>query len=559
LDHQVTTATAKPLTEIAAQWREARRLYDVYSALQERFALGMPPCKELESPIDRAQPEIIERVWDWFGKMDERVHVHQLRQLLQTSKLGSEENLRALIAHHLGKKTKTGADRDKVDFLLVQYLSSCAPPGFYDRKVSFEEIAQVLEPVLGEVGLNPPQWLAPLEDASETFDQYRGLRELLQQRTLEKMRELKAGAGDMYFGPTALVAITRFNFTVRRTFVRLIAADLHAIRFSLNELEQKGVHTVDCASAGLSHEETLENLRQICQEWKKPFRAAYAAGQNFKELVAIRTAAEEALEHAPAPGQKQRQSRGNPVTSATPASASLTDDSAAEDAAPENQGLGAHHFSRPTAVDEHLKRHSAGTPSHNQESSSPASPKTGKLVVPPIPVKRPTTATATAALGHPESEIEPDSEASDSGPSPASAERPARSLEGTIEEVTKQLREANVKAGSVAYVVVHDMKLLLASWEVAAFIKTKDVTSEALQRAVAIRAILVEQLERRKRGDPAPHLLSVLGVARLESTRMREQIDVAKRGKDIDAGVNLAATGKRLQALIDEASKPVKK
>jgi hypothetical protein len=553
----VSTATAKPLTEIAAQWREARRLYDVYSALQERFALGMPPCKELESPIDRAQPEIIERVWDWFGKMDERVHVHQLRQLLQTSKLGGEESLRALIAHHLGKKTKTAADRDKVDFLLVQYLSCCAPPGFYDRKVSFEEIAQVLEPVLGEVGLSPPQWLLPLENASEVFDQYRGLRELLQQGTLEKMRELKAGAGDMYFGPTALVAITRFNFTVRRTFVRLIAADLHAIRFSLNELEQKGVTTVDCASAGLSHEETLENLRQICQEWKKPFRAAYAAGQNFKELVAIRTAAEEALAHAPGPGQKQGQSRGNPVTSVTLAPATVAaEDSAVQDTGPVNQGLGAHHFSPPAAADPDVIRYSAGMASDDQEPSSPVPPKTGKLVSPPIPVK--TTATRTAPA-QPDAEVEADNEGSDAGASPATAERPARSLEGTIEEVTQQLREANVKAGSVAYVVVHDMKLLLASWEVAAFTKTKDVTSEALRRAVAIRAILVEQLERRKRGDPAPHLLSVLGVARLEASRMREQIDVAKRGKDIDAGVNLAATGKRLQALIDEASKPVKK
>lgn len=555
----MTTTTAKPLTEIAAQWREARRLYDVYSALQERFALGMPPCKELESPIDRAQPEIIERIWDWFGKMDERVHVHQLRQLLQTSKLGSEENLRALIAHHLGKKSKTGADRDKVDFLLVQYLSSCAPPGFYDRKVSFEEIAQVLEPVLGEVGLNPPKWLAPLEDAAETFDQYRSLRELLQQKTLEKMRELKAGAGDMYFGPTALVAITRFNFTVRGTFVRLIAADLHAIRFSLNELEQKNVTTVDCAAAGLSHEETLENLRQICQEWKKPFRAAYAAGQNFKELIAIRTAVEEALAHSSAP--VPRSSPAKPATSTTPAPVAPAEDSDGSgpqdpQAAPGKKGLAAHHFDPPSAGDDH--RPSVAKASETHEPSSPAAPKTGKLAAPTVPVKRTTSAIAAPAPA--DSEVETGGKTPEPGASsPASAEGPARSLEGTIEEVSKQLREANVKAGSVAYVVVREMKLLLASWEVVAFIKTNDEISESLRRAVAIRAILLEQLERRKRGDEAPHLLPVLSVARLESARMREQIEAAKRGKDIDAGVNLAATGKRLQALIDEASKPAKK
>src|SRR5207248_1798808 len=135
------------------------------------------------------------------------------------------------------------------------------------------------------------------------------------------MRKLKAGAGEMYFGPTALVAITRFNFMVRQTFVRLIAADLHAIRFSLNELERRGVAAVDCARANLSKQESLENLRQACQEWKKPFRAAYAAGHNFKELIEIRAAAEDAVAHAP-------------QGSAAPAAAKVSDASAAANGAP---------------------------------------------------------------------------------------------------------------------------------------------------------------------------------------------------------------------------------
>src|SRR5439155_147471 len=91
-------------------------------------------------------------------------------------------------------------------------------------------------------------------------------------------------------------------FLVRRTFVRLIAADLHAIRFSINELEQRGVRTVNCVRAGLGPLETLDTLRQVCQEWKKPFRAAYAAGQNFRELIEIRGAVEEALALAPEKG-----------------------------------------------------------------------------------------------------------------------------------------------------------------------------------------------------------------------------------------------------------------
>jgi hypothetical protein len=291
------TATQQ-LTELAGQWCDARRLYILYSALQQKFDLGVPPCPELESPINRAEPESMERVWAWFAQMDERVHVHQLRQLLQSTRLGTEENLRAIITRHLDKENKVDADRDKVDFLLVQYLGSCAPPGFYDKEVTFEDCAMALEPVLGEVGIHTPKWLEPLDECLKEIEQCQSIRELLSKGILDETRLLKVSSGEMYFGPTALVAITRFNFLARRGFVRMIAADLHAIRSSLRDLEVNGVTTIDCSKAGLSNQETVNHLRDICHEWKKAFHAAYAAGQSFKQLVDVRTIVEGRLNQA---------------------------------------------------------------------------------------------------------------------------------------------------------------------------------------------------------------------------------------------------------------------
>jgi DNA segregation ATPase FtsK/SpoIIIE-like protein len=293
----MATATQQ-LTELAGQWRDARRLYLLYGALQQKFDLGVPPCPELESPINRAEPEALVRVWAWFAQMDERVHVHQLRQLLQTTRLGTEENLRAIITRHLDKENKVDADRDKVDFLLVQYLGSCAPPGFYDKEVTFEDCAMALEPVLGEVGIHTPKWLEPLDECLKEIEQCQSIRELLGKGILDETRLLKVSSGEMYFGPTALVAITRFNFLARRGFVRMIAADLHAIRSTLRDLEVNGIATIDCSKAGLSNQETLNHLRDICHEWKKAFHAAYAAGQSFKQLVDVRTIVEDRLNQA---------------------------------------------------------------------------------------------------------------------------------------------------------------------------------------------------------------------------------------------------------------------
>src|SRR4051812_17537933 len=329
------TATQQ-LTELAAQWRDARRLYILYGALQQKFDLGVRPCPELESPINRAETEALDRVWAWFAQMDERVHVHQLRQLLQTTRLGTEENLRAIITRHLEKENKVDADRDKVDFLLVQYLGSCAPPGFYDKEVTFEDCAMALEPLLGEVGIHTPKWLEPLDECLKEIGQCQSIRELLSKGILDETRLLKVSSGEMYFGPTALVAITRFNFLARRGFVRMIAADLHAIRSTLRDLEVNGVTSLDCSKAGLSATETVSHLRDICHEWKKAFHAAYAAGQSFKQLVDVRTLVEERLNQALAE-KMQREEQEKAQAEAAERARLETEKGAREEAAAKRQ------------------------------------------------------------------------------------------------------------------------------------------------------------------------------------------------------------------------------
>ncbi len=566
------TTTAKPTTEVAAYWREARKLYTVYSSLLERFALGLLPCRELESPIDRSEPDSVQNIQRWFEQMDDRVHVHQLRQLLQTSRLGTEDNLRSLVNHHLQKDTKTESDRDKVDFLLVQYLSSCAPPGFYDRDVEFEEVAQVLEPILGEVGLHPPKWMEPLNEAAKGLDSLHSLRDLLNDGMLDQMRQLKTGAGEMYFGPTALVGIARINFLVRRTFVRLIAADLHAIRFTINELEQRGVRTVNCVRAGLGPQETLENLRQICQEWKKPFRAAYAAGQNFKELIEIRGAVEEARAMAP-----------EKSSIAVPPGADFSQDAMAR-ASTEPAGNG---IPKAPAFD--------AAPPTSPVSAAIASVAGPSAPVQPAPVPRisvPTPAPTPAPVFSPaikETIAEKPPEKSSVVSVPEKTDKPVAAPQRTVftperpipaptptpiittptpialadlqaiqQQIPKELAAGNIKTGTVANVTVGNMKIMLSSWEVTAYLKGGDETSETLQRSVAARVFLGAQIEVRKHGGSATDLRSAIHVAKYESAKIQARVSVAKQNNDIDNAVNLAATSKRLLMIIEEAEKHAK-
>src|SRR6266852_7107068 len=179
--------------------------------------------------------------------MDQRVMVHQLRHLLQMTTLNaSESGLRALIQRHLRKPKKSNMDRDKIDFLLVQYFALCAPAKIYHKQIEPADVAQVMQPVLGAVDADPLAWCAPLEEMIEALRGFRGLREILKTDFIVQGRKVKETAGGMFYDSAALVAFIRFNFLLRRTLIELMHADLIAIRSGLCQRQTAGARVIDC-------------------------------------------------------------------------------------------------------------------------------------------------------------------------------------------------------------------------------------------------------------------------------------------------------------------------
>jgi hypothetical protein len=283
------------LTEMGAEWRNALLLHPLYMSLAREFVIEAPACPDLETLSDAPAEEGIEQARQWFNTMDERIHVHQLRQFLQTTPLGSDESLRILLLRHLHKNPRSAVDRDKIDFLLVQYFSHAAPSRLDDADCDLAYVAQILEPVLGAVTLSLPEWLSPLDAILAAANGCHRLSELFSARVLEQGRKLKVQAGDNYFLPPAMVAFTRFSFLMRRVFFRLMHGDLNAILDGLRKLESRGVMTLDCRRAHFSHQEPTDRLRMICHSWKVMFHAEYSSGQPLKMLADLRTVVEEVL------------------------------------------------------------------------------------------------------------------------------------------------------------------------------------------------------------------------------------------------------------------------
>ncbi|HEY6971584.1 MAG TPA: hypothetical protein VJA94_20405 [Candidatus Angelobacter sp.] len=497
----MTTATVN-FSEIAAFWRTSRRLYTIYSELNRTFEIGLPLCTELEYPIDRSEPEVIARVRRWLAVMDDKVQTWQLRQLLQSTNLQTEENLRALTCRYLDKESKTDIDRDKIDFLLVQYFAHCAPQSSFEQTIPLSDVARVLEPILNVVPQKFPEWTADIDQKLETLNQCNSLEELQKSNALVDVRELKLSLGEHYLDVPALVAFTRFNFLARRAFFRAMHLDLHAIRVSLGQLEGRGVTTLDCRDAGLTELESLEHVRHVIHQWKTPFRAPYSGGNSFQPLVALRHALERVLQEF--------------------------DDKAKHIAEAEEKAPAEPKPSAPASVPQRQSDQPAAF-KPEKKTELQAEPQKGKAAA---SVAAPTP--SSEADGHPEQDMY---------------------LEQCIGDLTRQIMAAPPKHGaSVTPITLAGCKLLIATWEAEAFTRGNDELSSAIQRAVAARTILHVCVDRHKKQEPTD-LFVALEIAHLAVEEMRQQVARAKEAKNIDAAVSLAATTKRLLGLITEGEK----
>ena len=94
---------------------------------------------------------------------------------------------------------------------------------------------------------------------------------------------------------------------------------------------------------------------------------------------------------------------------------------------------------------------------------------------------------------------------------------------------------------------------MIATWEAEAF-RGGAEPAGTLQRAVAARTILHVCIDRQKKKEPTD-LTAALEIARQQVEEIKLQMERAKKVSNIDAAVNLAATAKRLQALVDEGQK----
>jgi hypothetical protein len=318
-------APVRPEATRQAEWTELRSVFPIYLALAKELEIAIPFPQDKRNLPEKPALELFKQVQNWLDALDSRVLVHQLRHLLQQTTLNASENgLRALIQRHLRKPSRTNVDRDKIDFLLVQYFALCAPAKIYHKQIELEDTAAVMKPVLGETSAAPLAWCEPLEKMITSLKAFRSLRDMLKTNFIAEGRKVKEAAGGMFYDPSALLSFIRFNFLLRRTLIELMHADLIAIRSGLLQLEAAAAPTIDCRQLGLSASEPLAKITQLANEWKQPFQKEYTertVNETFEKLLNLRADVEKALEQLAAksaPSPRSRTSTPSPKTAPPP-------------------------------------------------------------------------------------------------------------------------------------------------------------------------------------------------------------------------------------------------
>ncbi|HUO35336.1 MAG TPA: hypothetical protein VMU43_10130 [Candidatus Acidoferrum sp.] len=498
-------------------WAEARLAYPLYAGLALQFSFAAPPYPEGQLPPERPTREAFDKDLKWLASIDDVVRAYQIRQLPSEVLNASSDALRAFAHRQLRKSDKTNADRDKIDFLLVQYFALCAPETLYRSEIALADVARVLQPVLSEADPTPLEWCAPLDAILATVDHCQSLRDLLEQGVLEKGRMLKDSAGAMFYDPAALVAFCRFNFLVRRAFIRLLHADLAAVLHAIDTLDAAGFKTADCRRAGFSAAETTAQLRYYAENWRQPFHKDYtenSVNRAFEQLLALRADLEDAVAHA------------LPASMDTSLAASLLEESA----------------SRARERDA----------SHGPVPAAPSFPGAESFFADsPASERQSEKSTSRASSAAPSA-----SSAKPLKPAGDSQAAPALDADKCMETIWEQLIAAPPSRGrSMSTVVLRDTKVLLSSWEVAAFVTEGGQEAEDLRRAVVARALLAVAMDERKRSGEMGELTVSMNLARTEVSYFQGRVEAAKRSKNTEAAVNLGISTKRLLSFLEEAEK----
>ena len=523
------TQTAADLTERS---QNAKKLFPIYVLFTERFGMPKPPVADARALKPSSDPSMVESVETWMEELDRQIDPFQLRSVVHSSNVGASElRILALLERLLAKPHPGTQDRAKIDFLLTQLLTiRLSMSG--DGAPTWEEVAKVLEPVLGR--LVPADTVQPLESLIAQMQSMDRLSEMKKKSIIERGREIKNGMGNKALAPENLVACSRFNFILRKRCFELMKDEVKLMRSSLKRLDEMGLVTLDCTDAKLSGAETIAHLLEMCKTWQERKPDDYAHDNPFSQVLALQEVVERALN---SPSQSASAPVAESAVAASPTQVQQHAKPTQEDiqVLAELAALRREHLHLQERVQEQdaalaevvklveeLREKLAEVATRETVAATPASSRfAGAAVAIPSPCD--------------EKRVEPKPAkvvgAATTGAAGVAVEEPL-TLQEIVESLTKRMEEiraaliaekAHLKKGSPSHLKLGHVSIMLTGSESQAFMSPSSQADELICRGVAARFLLLELTKDTAKEGGSINLGAVLSVCEAGATQLQEQ------------------------------------
>jgi hypothetical protein len=264
---------------MVAQWRIARNLFPIYAELVRQSGQCPPPVSSFGAD-DR--PESLDAVRDWFDAVDATCPAAQFRARVDTVVGVNDTAWHAIALHLLAVRRSDPETRKKLAFVLTRYFAICSPPSFLSKSVSRRNVADVLQPLIGDCAEPAFTSPTPADELLHRLEACRGMADLA--AVFSDFTDCDQFFCEPYLAPAALAQATQLHYLFHVVAVEMVQAQTLNILTRLKALREHGVESVECHTG---EKKAVRDLIEFWSKWNVPADVEYRLEEVSNALLGL--------------------------------------------------------------------------------------------------------------------------------------------------------------------------------------------------------------------------------------------------------------------------------
>lgn len=206
----------------------------VKNFLQSATKLVQAGDEETAQMLINQARDALQEIGQWLTVTDFGISAFILRTYLEKKPL-PEESLAAILRYYLAKNPHAHNDRDKLDYLLLEYFDGKLTLTDEPNPKILLDIEDLLEPLVPQYALPEPSQmieksLEELYDLRALLAGFHDFDKLIHSKLVERSRAIKIFLAESFYHPSVLPRIVHFNLEFRKKFDALLEAQLAKVR-----------------------------------------------------------------------------------------------------------------------------------------------------------------------------------------------------------------------------------------------------------------------------------------------------------------------------------------